>query len=154
VLTFTLEICNDAAMQLSDKGKLMLALNGIPALSQVTIDGLDHPVSSPIYIRYESKYVNANVGKDFDIDAAYAVALPTDHIKALELHYVNGKNIKFSEREIKQILVNAQDPIYDQDGKTIYGWGKFSVISVEDVLTMRITLDVSTNFFLLKNQAI
>lgn len=154
IVSFTIEICNDGALQLDDNSKLMLALSGVPTGTALTIDGIDHPANTPLYIKYESKFVNAGVSKDFNIDAAYAVALPIANLKALELTYTNGKNVKLSKREVEQVVTMAQDPIFNQGGLVTFGCGKFAVMSCEHVVMARITLDASTNFYLLKNQNI
>lgn len=154
VVSFTIEICNNGALHLDDNSKLLFALSNVPATTSLTVDGLDHPVNTPLYIKYESKFVNALVSKDFSIDAAYAIALPIGNLKALELTYTNGKNVKFSKREVEQVLAMSQDPIYNLDGLITVGYGKYAVLSCEDVITARVTLDSSTNFYLLKNQNI
>lgn len=154
VVSFTIEISNNGALHLDDNSKLLFALSGIPATTSVAIDGIDHPVNTELYIRYESKFVNALVSKDFSIDAAYAIALPIGNLKALELTYRNGKNVKFSKREVEQVLVMSQDPIYNLNGLVTVGFGKYAVLSCEDVMSARVTLDASTNFYLLKNQNI
>lgn len=153
-VSFGIEIANLAALTLNDQAKLMMAISGLPVTTGCIIDGLDSAINTSEYIKYESKYVNANVSKDFGIDAAYAMALPIGNVKALEMTYTNGKNVKLSKREIKSVLTNSQDPIYNLDGRVIFGFDKFAVLSVEHVVSVRVTLDISTNFYLLKNQTV
>lgn len=153
-IDFTIEVSTGGALQMNDNGKLMFAINNVPATSELIIDAIDHALATKAYIKYESKYVNANTSKDFLIDAAYAVALPTNGVKALELTYENGKNVKLSDREIQQILRDSQDMIFTVNGVLTLGSYSWSVLSVEHVQSMRLTLDSSANFYLLKNQTL
>lgn len=151
LVSFTVEVTNHGALSLDDNAKLLLALSNIPVNTSVTIDGIDSPLNTALFVKYESKFVNANVSKDFTIEAHYAIALPTENIKALELSYVNGRNVKMSKREIQQVLRDSQDLIFNSVNKTVIGYDKFAILSVEDVVSCRVTLDQSTNFYLLKN---
>lgn len=151
-ISFSIEISKGGALLLNDNAKLMLSLNSVPAATVITIDGVDHPEATKAFVKYESKFVNENVGKDFDIDAAYAMAVPVEEIKVLEMTYKNGKNVKMSQREVKQVLTDSQDTIYVRNGLVTLGYGKFAVLSVEHAVSMRITLATSTNFYLLKDQ--
>lgn len=151
LVSFTVEVTNHGALTLDDNAKLLLALSNIPPNTTVTIDGIDSPLNTELFVKYESKFVNANVSKDFAIEAHYAIALPTENIKALELSYVNGRNVKMSKREIQQVLRDSQDLIFNSATNTVIGFDKFAILSVEDVVSCRVTLDSSTNFYLLKN---
>lgn len=150
-VSFTVEVTNLGALTLDDNAKLLLALSNLDTNTSCTIDGIDSPLNTELFVKYESKFVNANVSKDFTIDAHYAIALPIANVKALELSYSNGRNVKMSQREIKQVLRDSQDLIISTDTSTVIGYNKFAVLSVEDVVTARVTLDDSTNFYLLKN---
>ena len=155
VVKFTIEVCNGGALLLDDNSKLLVAFNNFPADEiQITVDAIDHPQSTDTYIRYEAKFCNANVSKDFNIEAAYAMSLPIDKVKALELTYSNGKNVKLTKRELEMILLMAQDPVYNFNGRTHFGVGFFATLSVEAVITARVTLTENSNFYLLKNQNI
>lgn len=150
-VSFTVEVTNHGALTLDDNAKLLLALSTLQADTSITIDGIDSPLNTELFVKYESKFVNANVSKDFAIEAHYAIALPIENVKALELSYLNGRNVKMSQREIKQVLRDSQDLIISANSGTVIGYSKFAVLSVEDVVTARVTLDNSTNFYLLKN---
>jgi hypothetical protein len=155
VVTFSVEVCPDGALELGEHQKLMLGLSSIPAAAAVVIDALDHPVTSPLYVKYENKFVNANTQKSFAIDNALAIALPRVNFTKLELLYNNGKNVILNKREIEQILMDAEDTIIDD--RSVYfitGMHDLYILSVEEAIEAKVTLDASTNFFLIKNQAI
>lgn len=151
---FTIELTDDAALQMGDNSKFLVSIAGLPAAVTFIMDALDHHNSTNVYIAYENKFVNANVGKDFDIDGAFAMALPAANIDAIELTHMNGKTVKLTQREVKQELLDLQDSVYNFDGKVFYGYGKFCVINVSEFSRVRVTLNASTNFYLIKNQSV
>lgn len=151
---FSVEVAHDSAVPLNDEAKFMYSVDGLPAGTSCTIDAIDHGNVALHHINYDNKFANANVAKDYDIEAAYGLALPVDKVTEVELLFENGRRVKLSKREIKRVLIDSQDVVFCLDGKVQFGHGKWAVLSVEQVSSARVTLSESTNFYLLRNQSL
>ena len=149
-IEFTVEIDEESALAMDDKAKLMLSVANKPTGVTLAIDVIDSPINGNIYSKYESKFVNANVAKDFRIEEHYAVALPIASLTSLELHYSNGKVMKLTADEIKKIKFDDQDETIIINGLVTAGVFNWAVLDVRACTKLNVILSSSTNFYLLK----
>ena len=148
---FSVEI-SEEAFKGDDGQKVILNLEGKPANVSCTIDAIDHPENSTRVIKYENKYLNANVSKDFPCDGHYAAALPISKITSLELRYRNGKTVKMSQSEVRQTILDGQDPVYNINGKVAF-IGTIGVVSLVGVYEIGVTLTDNSNIYLMRTLA-
>ena len=138
-VSFTVDITEGGALKLNDRAKLLFNLKSKPAASVLSIDALDDFSYTSSYIKYDKKFVNANTRKDFVLkpNQDYMAAIQLDKIKEIGLFYpISRKTVRYSQREIKQLLLDRSWSVVDNDGAMVLGVFNLALLDLRGVHTL------------------
>ena len=154
-LKFTVEVALNAAFKADDNTKIVLNIENKVAGYTWAIDAIDHANKTLSYIKYDNKYLNPNVSKDFPCAEHYAMAVIVADIVAVELYYDNNSVVKLSRYEYEQMLRDSQDIVGSKNGAVKHGYldDGFGVINIENCWKVSLTCSQPTNAIFVKQVA-
>lgn len=132
-------LTDSANIALGDKESLNIELKNLPSSSTTIINSIEYPLDGGDIMTYERKVVNSETSqRKFDVkNSDYILFKDIDNAQSLHFVYKNGKNIKYTVEEIKQISLDF-DPvkIYKEDGTVtteIEGYTSMNLFGVDSI---------------------
>ena len=147
---FSLEVSNDGALRLSDNKKLVINITNKVSLSTMDIYAMDDPRDAKTLMISETKFLNAATEKDFSTEKYDVLTLPIENITNVKLFYNNGRLVTMGKEEVRQAMLDSQDPIISANQKIFFGYCNQANISIEQCWRVQVTLDASTTIFMTK----
>ncbi len=131
-VAFSIELSNVGAIHSDKQDFLVVELqqfttwagaDTVQRSAQITLSSLGSYVRTQEHVKYEPLSINANAIMSFDVQDAYALAVP-DALDKLFLHSVSGEILEINTNELETLACDLSDTVYNCDGITLpyYKW--------------------------------
>ena len=147
IVQATIEFSERGALELDADTKLQVSVTGKPAGMNVYCYAIEHPNRVKEAILYETRTVNANDEKEFDVEDYHLIALPGT-LSTLELAYANGNTARYKPEELAHIVKDVNEVVAKWAGFIQTGQSNFFVISIEPCTKVRVKFTAQSTIYL------